>query len=61
MHAWVRSGYLLKVAKRVYAVGHLGPSRAADLWTAVLYAGPGAALSHVTAAHWRDLADFPGR
>jgi hypothetical protein len=25
-----------------------------------LYAGPGAALSHLTAAHSRDLADFPG-
>jgi hypothetical protein len=60
VHAWVRSGYLLKVCKRVYAVGHLAPSREADLWTAVLYAGPGAALSHVTAAQWRDLADFPG-
>ena len=44
----------------VYGVGHLAPSREGHLWTAVLYAGPGAALSHVTAAHWRDLADFPG-
>jgi very-short-patch-repair endonuclease len=60
VHGWVRSGYLFKVAPRVYAVGHLAPSREADLWTALLYAGPGAALSHVTAAHWRELADFPG-
>jgi hypothetical protein len=60
VHGWVRSGYLREVAPRVYAVGHVAPSREADLWTAVLYAGPGAALSHVTAAHWRELADFPG-
>jgi very-short-patch-repair endonuclease len=60
VHGWVRSGYLHEVAPRVYAVGHRAPSRDADLWTAVLYAGPGAALSHVTAAHWRGLADFPG-
>jgi hypothetical protein len=60
VHGWVRSGYLREVAPRVYAVGHLAPSREADLWTALLYAGPGAALSHVTAAHWRELADFPG-
>jgi hypothetical protein len=61
VHGWVRSGYLREVAPRVYAVGHLAPSRDADLWTALLYAGPGASLSHVTAAHWRKLADFPGR
>lgn len=60
VHGWVRSGYLFRVVPRVYAVGHLAPSREADLWAAVLYAGPGAALSHVTAAHWRGLADFPG-
>jgi hypothetical protein len=44
----------------VYGVGHAAPSREADLWAAVLYAGPDAALSHVTAAHWRELAEFPG-
>ena len=61
VHGWVRCGYLFRVAPRVYAVGHVAPSRDAALWTAVLFAGPGAALSHVTAAHWRRLADFPGR
>lgn len=30
----------------------------ADLWAAILYAGPGAMLSHVTAAHWRGLLDY---
>jgi hypothetical protein len=40
VHGWVRSGYLFRVAPRVYAVGHVAPSREADLWTAVLYAAP---------------------
>ena len=44
----------------MYGVGHLAPSRDADLWAAVLYAGPHAVVSHVTAAHRRTLADFPG-
>src|SRR6202044_954224 len=60
VHGWVRCGYLIKVAPGVYAVGHVAPSREADLWAVVLYAGPGAALSHVTAAQWRGLADFHG-
>jgi hypothetical protein len=57
---WTRTGHLYRVLPHVYAVGHVAPSREADLWAAVLYAGPHAALSHLTAAHWRDLADFPG-
>jgi very-short-patch-repair endonuclease len=57
---WTRAGYLHQLLPRAYGVGHVAPSREADLWAAVLYAGPGAALSHVTAAHWRELADFPG-
>jgi hypothetical protein len=60
VRGWVRPGHLFRVVTRVYAVGHVAPSREADLWAAILYAGPRAALSHVTAAHWRDLADFPG-
>jgi len=58
---WTRAGYLHQVLPRVYGVGHVAPSREADLWAAVLYAGPDGTLSHLTAAHWRDLADFPGR
>jgi hypothetical protein len=57
---WTRAGHLYRVLPHVYGVGHLAPGREADLWAAVLYAGPYAVLSHVTAAHWRDLADFPG-
>ena len=57
---WMRTGYLYRVLPYVYGVGHLAPSREGDLWAAILYAGPGAVLSHLTAAHWRNLADFPG-
>jgi uncharacterized protein DUF559 len=54
---WVSDGYLLPRLPRVYAVGHLAPSVEADLWAAVLYAGPGAMLSHATALWWRGLLD----
>src|SRR5579884_759732 len=54
---WAESGYLHPVCPRVYAVGHVGRSVEADLWTAVLYAGPGAMLSHATALWWRGLID----
>lgn len=60
MHDWVRAGYLIPVLRRVYAVGHTAESRDGDLWAAVLNAGPGAELSHVTAVHWRGLVNFPG-
>lgn len=55
MHYWTRSGYLTRVHPRVYAVGHTAPSREADLWAAVLYAGPGAQLCHASGAHHRGL------
>lgn len=58
---WVDGGYLHQVLPRVYAVGHRAPSAEADLWTAVLYAGPGAMLSHATALWWRGLLDKPPR
>ena len=54
---WSVSGYLHQVLPRVYAVGHRAPSVEADLWAAVLYAGPGAMLSHATALWWRGLLD----
>jgi hypothetical protein len=54
---WTASGYLHLVRPRVYAVGHRAPSVEADLWAAVLYAGPGAMLSHATALWWRGLLD----
>jgi hypothetical protein len=54
-------GYLRLVHPRVYAVGHRAPSVEADLTAAVLYAGPGAMLSHATALYWRGLIDSPPR
>lgn len=54
---WVGQGYLLPRYPRVYAVGHRAPSVEADLFAAVLYAGPGAMLSHATALWWRGLLD----
>ena len=54
---WKRQGYIHRVHPRVYAVGHRAPSYEADLAAALLYAGPGAALSHQTAAHWLGLLD----
>jgi hypothetical protein len=60
-NAWVQTGYLTRVLPRVYAIGHTAPSREADLWAAILQAGPGAMLSHGTAAHWRGLINFPPR
>lgn len=52
---WVRDGFLLPVLPGVYAVGHRAPSVEADLAAAVLYAWPGAMLSHATAAWWHGL------
>ncbi|MFZ0974237.1 MAG: DUF559 domain-containing protein [Solirubrobacteraceae bacterium] len=54
---WVDGGYLHQVLPRVYAVGHRAPSVEADHTAAVLYAGPGAMLSHATALWWRGLID----
>ncbi|MBV9335854.1 MAG: DUF559 domain-containing protein [Solirubrobacterales bacterium] len=54
---WVSQGYLHCELPRVYAVGHRAPSVEADLWAAVLYAGPGAMLSHATALWWHGLLD----
>jgi Protein of unknown function (DUF559) len=54
---WAASGYLHQELPRVYSVGHRAPSVEADLTSAVLYAGPGAMLSHATALWWRGLLD----
>jgi len=54
---WVKQGYLRRVLPRVYAVGHDAPSVEGDLAAALLYAGPGATLSHGTAAWLWGLID----
>ncbi len=58
---WKRQRYIHRVLPSVYAVGHRAPSYEADLAAALLYAGPGAALSHTTAAHWLGLVDHQPR
>lgn len=58
---WRRSAYLRPLLPGVFAVGHAAPNREGDLWAAVLYAGPGAMLSHATAARWLGLVDFAPR
>ncbi len=57
MHHWVGAGYLFPTLPRVYSVGHHAPSVEGDLAAALLYAGPGAALSHATAAWWLGLLE----
>ena len=54
---WVKQGYLHPSLPGVYAVGHDAPSVEADLAAAILYAGPGAMLSHGTAAWWWGLIE----
>jgi hypothetical protein len=56
---WLKARYLQRVLPRVYTVGHGAPSREADLLAAVLYAGPEAMLSHMTAACWHELIEYP--
>ena len=55
IHDWTRTGYLHRVLPGAYAVGHTARTTEADLMAAVLYAGPGAMLSHATAAWWVGL------
>lgn len=56
---WVATGYLHPELPRVYAVGHAAPSVEGELVAALLYAGPGAMLSHGTAAWWLGLLKYP--
>lgn len=54
---WIAQGYLHRRLPGVYAVGHVSTSIEALLAEALLYAGPGAMLSHTTAAWWLGLLD----
>jgi very-short-patch-repair endonuclease len=54
---WCRDGYLHPELPHVYAVGSKARTIESDLAAALLYAGPGAALSHATAAWWLGLID----
>jgi very-short-patch-repair endonuclease len=57
---WTASGRLHRIYPRVYAVGHKAICTEGRLLAAILYAGPGAALSHVSAAHrWELVPHLP--
>jgi hypothetical protein len=56
---WRHAGYLHPRLPGVHAVGHPGRTVATELFEAVLYAGPGAMLSHTTAAWWQGLIEHP--
>ncbi len=56
----VRSGLWRQIHPGVYATFTGVPTRSARLWAAVLSAGPGAVLSHQTAAELQGLTDKPG-
>ena len=49
---WIDERRLHRIHPGVYAVGHLALGMEARMAAALFYAGPGAALSHVTAAWW---------
>lgn len=55
---WEDAGYLFWELPRVYAVGHPGRTLESDLAAAILYAGPGAMLSHVTTIWWLGLLRY---
>ena len=55
---WVQRGLLHRLDFGLYALGHLGGGHEARLAEALLRGGPGAVLSHVTAACWRELLRF---
>jgi very-short-patch-repair endonuclease len=52
---WIEERRLHRVHPGVFAIGHGYLSTEGKLAAALLYAGPGAALSHVTAAWWLGL------
>lgn len=54
----IERGWLNRVARGVYAVGHRNPSLEGQLSAALLQAGPGAALSHTSAAWWWGLLRY---
>jgi Protein of unknown function (DUF559) len=57
IHRWLASGFLYRRRPGIYADGSPARTVESDLWEAVLYAGPGAMLSHATAAKWLDMID----
>ena len=58
---WVRDGRLHRIYPGVHAVGHPALGLEGRLAAALLYAGPGAALSGVTAGSWLGLLEAKPR
>jgi very-short-patch-repair endonuclease len=54
----VDAGRLHRIYPGVYAVGHRAICTEGRLLAAILYAGPGAALSHASAASWWELVSY---
>jgi very-short-patch-repair endonuclease/predicted transcriptional regulator of viral defense system len=59
MRTRVRSGRWQRLQRGVYAAFSGDPARETVLWAALLRAGPGAVLSHLTAAERHGLVDEP--
>jgi hypothetical protein len=59
MRNWIRSGRWQQLQRGVYATFSGEPTRETVLWGALLRAGPGAVLSHQTAAERHRLVDEP--
>ena len=59
VETWVQRGRWTRLDRGIYATGSGPPSREALLWAALLRAGPGAVLSHETAAELCGLIGLP--
>jgi hypothetical protein len=55
----IENGRWQQLHRGVYALFSGSPDRDARLWAAILWSGPGAVLSHETAAELQQLADRP--
>jgi very-short-patch-repair endonuclease len=58
---WLQARRLHRIHHHVYAVGHTALPLEGRLWAALLYAGPGAVLSHMTAGWAWGLIDVGPR
>jgi hypothetical protein len=61
VETWVEQGCWTRLDRGIYATVSGPPSRQALLWAALLRAGPGAVLSHETAAELHGLLHQPAR
>lgn len=55
VESWVQRGRWTRLARGIYVTSGGPPSREALLWAALLRAGPGAVLSHQTAAERAEI------